>query len=1196
MVTRVYLIVRHELLTNLKRPLFWFWVFIFGFAVWGLASGGMRIQTSGDSTVGGAKQWLTSEFSFAVFFSAILLILYNFFVAIGAGMSIIRDDEVRIGNILHASPLRPREYVWGKFLGVVISFLAVMAIHTVLAVLFLHIIPSPVQDEIRGPLVWMNYLRPMLFLGLPAVVFIAGVSFAIGEWTRKPILVFVLPIFLILLFGMWLNSWSPRWLPEWGNQALCLIDPYGVRWLTENWMKVDRGTDFYNTQSIEYGFAFTASRIALAMCGFLAVAFSARRFAIRLRGAKHGPLDAVNVESKVKVRSVAEEVMDPDTSLRPLGMTNRKHWTWRDVLTVARFEFKELRYSPGLYLFVPFIILETTAYAWLVEGAFGTPLLRTSGTLAMDLMNVLTLLINLLLLFYTVESQQRERHTNLAPVYYSTGVSTFAILLGKAVSNAFLGVFILIAAFVSCCVILLIQGIVGIEISPFVLVWGVLMIPTFLVWTSFISMLVALTHSRYTTYAIAAAALGLTFYYQLNGDMSWVGNWNLWSIGSWSDVSVFELNAIPLVLNRILALILTMLFTVLAVRLFGRRASDHGRVMHRLMPKSLLWQSLRFAPLLMPALVVGGLLYAQVQTGFQGDQYQKKSKNYWRENLATWRDVETASLKSVSVELDLQPDERRLRSKGTFVVENTTDKPLRQLPITGGTHWRNVTWTLKGEEFEPVVHSGLYVFDFEPPLAIGDRVEVGFQFDGIFPLGVTKNGGGSSEFVLPSGVVLTSFQPSFVPIVGFNEDIGIDEENRYDPKQFDESFFEGITPPLFGGGDRFDVEITIRGPARFRYNSVGVLAEEEVDGDIREMIWRTDHPVSFFNVVGGDWKIKEGERTKVFYFDQHNYNVEEISKTLDAAHKYYSEWFAPYPWEELKLSEFPNLATYAQGFPTNITFSEGIGFLTRNTDGADAAFLVTAHEAAHQWWGNILVPGKGPGGNILSEGMAHFSTGLLFEEVKGTQSRIDFFEKIEQRYGESRRVDAERPLVDIDGKKGGDTTVTYDKGGWVFWMMLNHLGREKGLEGIQAFISHYNANDDYPVLQDFVRVMRDYAEDKEAYDQFIDQWFFKVVLPQFRLEDVEPVQQPDGSWLTTGTIQNMESGTFEVELAVTRGERFGDDGKQRDDYSNSSIRINVEPEEPVTFEIKSDFEPERIVTDPDALLLQLRRKSARIDF
>ena len=104
-------------------------------------------------------------------------------------------------------------------------------------------------------------------------------------------------------------------------------------------------------------------------------------------------------------------------------------------------------------------------------------------------------------------------------------------------------------------------------------------------------------------------------------------------------------------------------------------------------------------------------------------------------------------------------------------------------------------------------------------------------------------------------------------------------------------------------------------------------------------------------------------------------------------HKYYSEWFAPYPWKELKLSEFPAYATYAQGFPTNITFSENLGFLTRSDEKSNAVLLVTAHESAHQWWGNLLTPGKGPGGNILSEGMSHFASLLLVEQLEGEGAR-----------------------------------------------------------------------------------------------------------------------------------------------------------------------------------------------------------------
>jgi hypothetical protein len=161
---------------------------------------------------------------------------------------------------------------------------------------------------------------------------------------------------------------------------------------------------------------------------------------------------------------------------------------------------------------------------------------------------------------------------------------------------------------------------------------------------------------------------------------------------------------------------------------------------------------------------------------------------------------------------------------------------------------------------------------------------------------------------------------------------------------------------------------------------------------------------------------------------------------LNGARKYYSEWFHEFPWKELKLSEFPALSTYAQGFPTNITFSEGIGFLTKQEKTGNAPFTVAAHEAAHQWWGNMLLPGKGPGGDLLSEGMSHFSTILLIDQIKGLSARIEFCRRIEESYGDSRQVDSEKPMVKIDGSKPGDTTVTYDKMGWVMWMLLHADG------------------------------------------------------------------------------------------------------------------------------------------------------------
>jgi glycyl-tRNA synthetase beta chain len=137
---------------------------------------------------------------------------------------------------------------------------------------------------------------------------------------------------------------------------------------------------------------------------------------------------------------------------------------------------------------------------------------------------------------------------------------------------------------------------------------------------------------------------------------------------------------------------------------------------------------------------------------------------------------------------------------------------------------------------------------------------------------------------------------------------------------------------------------------------------------------------------------KDGDGARVFYSPRTPHNVDTMVKALAAARRRYGAWFGDYPWTNLRVTQFPGLAGYAQGFPGNISFAEGIGYLAKPLavaeDAADAeaaavdvAFYIVAHESGHQWWGNIVTPGKGPGGNIISEGLAEFSALLLMLEL-----------------------------------------------------------------------------------------------------------------------------------------------------------------------------------------------------------------------
>jgi hypothetical protein len=121
--------------------------------------------------------------------------------------------------------------------------------------------------------------------------------------------------------------------------------------------------------------------------------------------------------------------------------------------------------------------------------------------------------------------------------------------------------------------------------------------------------------------------------------------------------------------------------------------------------------------------------------------------------------------------------------------------------------------------------------------------------------------------------------------------------------------------------------------------------------------------------------------------------------------------------------------------------------------------------------------------------------------------------------------------------------------------------------------------------------MRPFARDLSGFDAFTRQWFFEVVVPEYRLEQVRKTRKAS-AWEVTFRLQNAGTGTMPVEVAATRGERFAKDGSDSPSYQEARTTITLGKGEARDLVIMCPFEPERIIVDPDAKVLQLRRTSA----
>jgi len=1167
---RVLTIARHELRTHAHSPLAWGLLAFTLFAT--LFVNPAAMIPSGDAAIGGVQPFSNSRHAMAQSFALTGLIFYTFLTSLLAGLSVIRDDEAKVGDLLHSTPLTAAEYVAGKFSGVACALFTVLSLHVTLAMAWREGGAALGADAILGPFRILNYVVPALVFLAPGVIFCAALSFAAGERLRS-----AFPVYAIstVLFFLGLGGLIPRPASSIDpvlDAAFSAFDVWGARWLSDVIFRADRGVEYYNTAALAFDAPFLLNRLFVLVVAALAILSTIRHSRRRVRGAGPaggpGPLSAPSAADPRPLSTAPR--------WRELNMTSKAPPTLQTAWEMGRADILQLRSQPGAYLFILFAILLTLESSGSVRGVFDSQVILTSGGLAVHLIELLTVVGCLTLMFHIVDALDRPRRLGIHGLIASSPASDVAILLGPTMSGALLLFITLVSCASAAVAMQAMQQAAPIDLMPFVLVWGILLGPTFLAWAAFVTAVFAVTSDRLATYVIGLASLMGAAALLLSGSMSWLTNWPLWGALRWSDMGLFEMDRDALQLNRAIALGVALFLSVVARAAWSRRDPDPaGR---------RSWPLTRLAAAAIVVLVPALLLSRMVDDGMDGWRSREKARDYWRLNTASWAAVAAPALVHVDAQIELEPSLGRMRVRGVFDVENRAEDAVGRLPFTVGRGFEGVVWTVEGAPVEHEDRAGLHVVPLPRPLSVGEKTRVGFSYRARAPHGTTRNGGGASEFILPSGAVLDTQGQNFLPTPGFVAGIGVDRHNRIEPAEPRDDLWRAVLPPIAGPASGFTARMEVTAPEGYTVNGVGQKTREAHDGSRTTVVWETEHPVRFLNLVAGRWVSRKGDGVAVFHHPAHTHNADAMVRALEVSRRRFSEWFRPYPWKELRLSEFPDHAARARGFPTNIPFSEGIGFLTRRGEsggGIDLPTVVTVHEAAHQWWAHLLTPGRAAGADVLLEGMAHYSTMLLLDAEYGPQARAEFARSLEERYTGERRAETERPLTKILEARGvTDETAVQDKGAWVMWMLDDFLGREVMLQGLRSFIARFEGSSDHPALQDLIEELRPRAVSQAEYQAFVDQWFQDVVLSEFQIRDAR-VERTAGGWTVTATIANVGKGSVSVDVAAIAGEA----------EARTSVALSSGGHAVAVWSMP--FEPEILRVDPGANVLQLHRDRAQ---
>ena len=348
---------------------------------------------------------------------------------------------------------------------------------------------------------------------------------------------------------------------------------------------------------------------------------------------------------------------------------------------------------------------------------------------------------------------------------------------------------------------------------------------------------------------------------------------------------------------------------------------------------------------------------------------------------------------------------------------------------------------------------------------------------------------------------------------------------------------------------RSSFRVTFRVPERYQIASAGKLIDDHVNDKTRIVRWVVEEPVKHMSFHYGDFEVDDVELSEgppISIYSNKNHigfapgNREKTIEDLATSIRVYSDYFGPYPFPSLVVTETPVLG--GQAFPGFLRLSyQTFGELhTREAE------LFRSHETAHQWWG-VAIDTQHYRDQWLSEGFAQYAAALYvlvglegesqFREMMNAW-RLDVLGQVDLGQGIGRHYGFRPEIIRrSDGSDSGPLVVGFRLNSIETPNDYRILVYEKGayvLHMLRMMLIDFESEDDGR----YRRMMRQFAQDHlygiastrafedavskafgEPMDWFFDQWVYGVDVPAYHPDlEVVPTSNSDAPFALRGTI------------------------------------------------------------------------------
>ena len=494
------------------------------------------------------------------------------FTAIMMGDPVIRDFRLGVDPLLFSKPVGRASYLLGKFFG---AFFVLVCSQSAFAITFCLLQWVPFSGMVTLPVRILPYFKHFFFVIVISHLVLAAFYFAVGTITRNAKIVYGLAACFYPAYVSFQLLWKS--LP---SNLRTLLDPVAFNFHSKNINGWDQTADFLNKHVVSYGPYGYGNRALMVICSAAILFIAYRRFTtheqtklsedhftiLTLPRASdtvpYGLESATSYEpvnSAIEVSPARDRIPLPSvTSTRGLRTTLFK------ILAAVDVEFRLLRTERSLIVLIPLVVLLSV-----FDLAFFkvVPEISYSVTYASGTAKMLLLFLVGLIIFFVGEAMHRDREVKVRPIVWSTPAPNSVLLLSKCFATALLALGLVAAVGVLAIVIQELRGHTPVDVSAYVVIYGVVVAPSVVFMASMVVALNALLRNKYVTYVVAVgASAGILYLYNI-GYNHWSYNPLLYRLWTYPDLFTGTMLA-----RRLYWLALAAAFLALAHLFFERKS------------------------------------------------------------------------------------------------------------------------------------------------------------------------------------------------------------------------------------------------------------------------------------------------------------------------------------------------------------------------------------------------------------------------------------------------------------------------------------------------------------------------------------------------------------------------------------------------------------------------------------------------